>query len=1072
MRQRLVGSQRLIFYPLLWKFNLNPHPNSQVSIVFFTVSHEAVVSHARRSRSAKRHLQLGVPMLRQLSLLRGVVTAALLFVFMAIVAQPALAQSSQTWLPDFSPDRHVYVDPLLSNHRQAPVSLTGLESKLIQQGQENGLQIYVVATEGGSDMLNASVPGRDALDKLILKWQSRPGFPSDNYLIIMWVRRADNPNKGSVAGQGGNQFSDWGMTAAYFSDTNNGPIIPNLRRHMPQDPAGAFEGIVTTVNAKIYDIKLHQREAAQAAAFQKALPFYIGGGALAAILIGTLIFLLVRNSTRRKKMAGLIEDWNTKLDSANQLYMKLRGSYMGFLTEQSDWKSKFKNRTLSTYTAACKDFAAFSARRKVATDTLEAARKAFASNRFPSVKGFAEVEQLLSLRTIEVTGDDLPLEESTLFGGLVEKADYTPGDLLTAMSELFERTNRALAGIVSAFNGAKQNKLDVEALDSAVNEQRKEIAAAELTMEPYEGTIRGLKDGQAAFIAILNSDPLEAFSGSESVEAGFKALGAKLTRAVALKHSLAGVRTEIVNVTTKVAGKRGEAATYIYPLGDGETRAKELRSPNFLLDESGFNPDTSIKDAQTSWDNAGKLVLAAKLDEAEAAKAEASAFAAKASRLVDDIVAAKATVETAVPPVRTTLVKLDGELPAAFTAVEELKSDFLPANITGYPASVESAQAMSKTTVTRLAEIKAHYDNQRFIAAAELVATTQSALNAARLKLTNTHARLKELRRLRQDSRDTVAACLKTSDRLDGVFRQNSFTTSAATDTAFAQAKTKLGQQKVETDKKIADWPAVNKAVHEVVKSFDSFDAAIAAQKRAYDQARLDVSAAHNAVTQAGPYVGNNVTTEETRNLLRSATNAYDTVNRRLSTAKEDWADISADANAAKAKATEAQAAAETEIRLCAEADRAYDAANDKIAAVARHDYGYDVSADMSDANARLRESANAFRNKDYATAKSKAKSAFTEAEEADQAAARKAKRRHDEAVEEAARAAAALAEALRPKNTNSGGGFNGGGFNGGGQSRSSGGDSGGGGNTSGGGNIDRGSGGGSYQGRSGGGNY
>ncbi len=1007
-------------------------------------------------------------MLRQLSHWRSVITAALLLTFM-VLAQPALAQSSQTWLPEFSPDRHVYVDPQLARNRQAPVDLSALEPKLIQEGQRNGLQIYVVATEGASDLANASIPGRDALDKLVLKWQSRPGFPSDNYMIIMWVRRADNPNKGSVAAQGGNLFSDWGMTAAYFSDTTSGPVIPNLRRFMPQDPAGAFEAIVVVVNGNIDGIKARQAEAEKAAALQKAMPYYIGGGALAAILLGTLIFLLVRNSSRRKKMEALIADWATKLDSANALYLKLRTGYMGFLTEQSDWKTKFKNRTLTTYTAACKDFAAFSARRKVATDTLEAARKAFASNSFPSVKGFDEVEQLLSLRTIEVTGDNLPLEEATLFGGLVEKADYKPGELLDAMSALFERTNKALAGIVSAFNGAKQNKLDVEALDGQVNAQRADIKAAELTMEPYEGTIRELKAGQTAFIAILSSDPLEAFAGSETVEAGFKALGERLKRAISIKKLLATVRTQIGTSTTKVADQRKAAAAYQYPLGKDESKPMELRSPSFLLDEEGANPDAHLADAQKSWDSATALVYAGKLDEADKAKGEASAFADKASKLVDDIVSAKATVEGSVTPARTTLVSLNNELPAADEAVVELNRDFLAANVGTQPTKVTNGHGTADATITRLANIKALYDQQRFIAARALVRSTQSALDNARSELTQVHAHLKELRRLRQDSRDTVATCLKTAERLARVFRDNSFTTSAATDKAFADAKIKLDRQKVESDKKIADWPAVNKAAHEVVASFEGFDTAIAAQKRAYDQARTDVAAAYTAIQQAQPYVSNNATTQGTRDELTAANSAYNEANRRLTIAKSDWADISSDAGAAKTRADEAKESAQTEIKLCGEADAAYDSASEKIAAVSRHDYGYDVQADVSTANARLRESANAFRNKDYATAKSKAKSAFTEAEEADEAAAGRAKKKHDDAVAAAEAAAAALREAMRPKNTGgNGGGFNGGGFNGGGGDtpRSSGP------SNSGGGNIDRGSGGASYQGRSGGGNY
>jgi len=1004
-------------------------------------------------------------MLRHLSLLRGVIVMALLFVMTAMAA-PALAQTQPTWQPDFSPDRHVYVDPQLSNHRTAPVNLSGIESSLIQQGQKHGLKVYVVATQMGTDLLNSDVPGRDALDALIQKWQAKPGFPADNYLIIMWVRRVDNPNKGSVAANGGNWFSDWNMTGDYFSDPNNGPVIPNLRRFMPQDPAGAMVAVVDSINADIDIVKARAVQAEADRKFNEALPYYVGGGATGAAILGLLIWLLMRNSSRKKKSAALIAKWEADLDSSNKLYMQLRTSYMGFLTEQSDWQGKFKGRTLTTYTAACKDFAKFSVRRKRANELLEEARKAFAGNTFPSVKGFDNVDAILGTRSITVTGDDLPLEEATLFGGLVEKADYTPPTLLDAMSTLFDQTNKALAGIVQAFNGAKQNKLDVEALDEQVTSQRDDIAAAELTMEPYEPTVAELKRGQAAFVAILTSDPLEAFAGSEKVESAFKALGDRLKRAIAIKLSLPAVKTQIDGSETKAQKKRGDKAVYLYPLAEGEAQPKTAQAQVFLLKEKGSDPDTFVADARTSLKSAHDLVYAAKLDESVAAKEEAERLAAHASKLVDDAVAAKLYVEGKVPPARKTLVSLTGELPAADTTVTELTTDFLAKNYGVEPKRVEEAHATETGTPALLSRIKVLYDEQNFIGARALVDSTQAALDGARGKLTNAHAVLAELRRLRQDSRDTVATCLTTSQRLTKKVADNAFTTSATTDQAFKDADAKLVRQKAEADKKIADWPAVNKAVHEVVASFKAVDKAVDDERAAYEQAKTDVAELRAAISNAAGSVGSDVTTDETKAMLASANQVHGQLVNRLNQARSDWADISAKAEAAKKGANDAKEQADEEIKLCGEADRAYDSANSKIAEVGRESYSYGVSNDLSSANSYLRESASAFRSKRYKTAKDKAKSAYDAAVAAHEAAERLERKRRQDAIDEANRVAAAAAAAKRAaeaaaRNRNSGGG---GGFGGG--SRPGGGSSGGGGfrSSSGGGRT-----GGS---RSGGGNY
>ena len=154
--------------------------------------------------------------------------------------------------------------------------------------------------------------------------------------------------------------------------------------------------------------------------------------------------------------------------------------------------------------------------------------KLFKGGIFPGVSKFDACVKALTEDTVTVTGDDIPLEEATLFGGLVEETTYTPDELLAAMDELFTKTNKALSEIVNAFSGAEQNRKDIEALLAGIEEIVPRLEAAELTFAPYETKLAGIKKRQGQFLAILASNPLKAFANSEVVEADTEILKADL----------------------------------------------------------------------------------------------------------------------------------------------------------------------------------------------------------------------------------------------------------------------------------------------------------------------------------------------------------------------------------------------------------------------------------------------------------------------------------------------------------------------------------------------------------------
>ena len=159
--------------------------------------------------------------------------ALVLMVFMAL---PASAQAAG-WQPKFDAGQHVYVDPALANHASYPVNLSGLSKQLETVSDKHGVSVYVVAiertTEGGA------VPAVGRVNDLVLRWQGQADFPHDRFLVILWLRYADDPSQGSVAVNAGSELRQYNLTS---SDLNSpsGPVNAAIKKYMPHDPNGAW----------------------------------------------------------------------------------------------------------------------------------------------------------------------------------------------------------------------------------------------------------------------------------------------------------------------------------------------------------------------------------------------------------------------------------------------------------------------------------------------------------------------------------------------------------------------------------------------------------------------------------------------------------------------------------------------------------------------------------------------------------------------------------------------------------------------------------------------------------------
>jgi hypothetical protein len=449
----------------------------------------------------------------------------LLVVIMGVLVSAQSAFAQTTWLPEFDAGKHVYIDPALANDPNYPVRYDGLEKELVERGQKHGLQVFVIATKQGTDAsAQGSNPAVAKVNELVLKWQAQPGYPASDLLVIIWVRSAD-PNTGWVAANGGSKLKGYGIDKSRF-DSADGPVLPVLRQYMPNDPKGAMLAVVDNVNRSIDDYKAEQQRQAERDAQLRALPGKIFIGLLVLALLGGLGFLHVRYSRAKAVAADRIKVWSEKLDSANAFYIKLHEGYFGFLKEQSDWSTKFNGRTLSEYRAAITNFAEFTLRHQAANKLLDAAKKAASSGMWPTTGGSEKAVTILSTEAVVITGAELPLEMATLFGGLFTKTTYSPDDLLNAMSELFDRTNKALAGIVKAFREGEQNKKDLDELLVQIRLLQAKLGAS---FDAYQSLLQKLEAAQKE-LASSAGDPLSTFEKSVSAENEARALVAELEK--------------------------------------------------------------------------------------------------------------------------------------------------------------------------------------------------------------------------------------------------------------------------------------------------------------------------------------------------------------------------------------------------------------------------------------------------------------------------------------------------------------------------------------------------------------
>ena len=612
-----------------------------------------------------------------LKLIQRLMLLPLVLVFgLAVLATPAMA-AQDGWLPNnFDKSQHVYIDPSLANGPVYPVTLDGLNQDLAKLGASQGAQFYFVMTKKGQDVPPGGRNYADyKLDELVARWQGKPGFPASDYIVILLVRSDRNPNAFSYSANGGSQMQIYGFTAQWFA-SSNGLLKKSRDTYLPNDPSGYARAVAGGINEKIVaykeDAQQRAEEEARKAQEEKAhqefmakLPARLAEGFLFFGLLGALAVLIIRFRRARSAAEALIAQWTPQMDSVNELYLKLQHGYLDFLSDQKGRKSKFKGKTLSDYVAALTAYSDFSVRRQLANELLDKARKATGSSKFPSVAGFNKAVALLTSEPVVVTGEEIALKDITdVFGGTIKKDTYDPASLLSNINNLFNSTNQAMAKIVKSFEGAEQNRKDIEGILAEIEQLQGELATNGLVFDPYQEHYAGFKTEVDTCLSDIASNPVEVLADSEKLEDNVRALKDTLKRAVALKKSLADTSECIGAAQKKALDLRAQPVAFTYPLTQSEAAPSGLSQAKFALNEESGNPDTLLGQARQHLSEAESAVLGGRLDDADTSKSQAETAGKQAVFLVSTILQSKAFVEQNVPPVRANLSRLSAELPA------------------------------------------------------------------------------------------------------------------------------------------------------------------------------------------------------------------------------------------------------------------------------------------------------------------------------------------------------------------------------------------------------------------------
>jgi hypothetical protein len=345
------------------------------------------------------------------------------------------------WQPIFTPGQAVYIDPALVSSKTAPVTFGAeLERELKVLKDKSGVNYYVWAVQANNAPMDKPL-GVAKTDEAIMAWGGQASFPNDNYALIVWARRAENPSKGGV-----------GINLSLGQKTFE--VKPFLKGRMPQNPKGAILAIADHVS----DNKIAQVNEAKASkevgAFFSALGailLVVFGWLAAALVVWALIKALKPNFLYKKEAQAAVEKWSKAVKNATDIYLELTSDdvieFYSLLAKSLESNQGNKLQvSLDLAKAEISRFLCIYEKCRVTGDALE---------KLLSDSEYKTVCLMIDDVIYSVDFGTLPIEKASIFGGLNDVKEYKGIDLLNAL-------DKSMSHVLSAITKVKYDKTTPE----------------------------------------------------------------------------------------------------------------------------------------------------------------------------------------------------------------------------------------------------------------------------------------------------------------------------------------------------------------------------------------------------------------------------------------------------------------------------------------------------------------------------------------------------------------------------------------------------------------------------------
>jgi hypothetical protein len=392
----------------------------------------------------------------------GITIASIIFLSSA----PAWAD----WQPVLTPGQSVYIDPALVNHVASPIKFQAdLEKQIDELQAKSGINYYVWAIETSDTPQKGKSLGVQKTDEAIAAWSGLSAFPRDNYTLIVWARRADNPAKGGM-----------GINVSNGLKKPDVPAI--LKEYMPRNPQGAVMAIARDV------------------AETKAVNAFLGkAGSVALLLLGISILgvllllcwqvavdTLKPNFAYKTKSEESIGSWKTATSNAASIYQELTD-----------------DKTIEFYTALEKEgeLADFLKKTNIAANRF----LCFYQTAIEALNGAVESQKLGNYKTayLKLVGvhtvnfGKLPLEKASIFGGLDDTETFD-GDCFLA--SLDNATKEALKcwSILKLSVNTENPSAFLKQYFAQKEKERKEQEKRELQYRVWAAALKAKKRDSAA----------------------------------------------------------------------------------------------------------------------------------------------------------------------------------------------------------------------------------------------------------------------------------------------------------------------------------------------------------------------------------------------------------------------------------------------------------------------------------------------------------------------------------------------------------------------------------------------